>query len=133
VKKDPAEKKPETAGTAQGAEEDKKASGDGKDTEEKSQANLRKARLAVFGSSLIASNKFVKLQGNGDLILNTVSWLAEDENLIAVRPKTSRSQPFVLTASESLAFLVIPVFLIPLACILAGFAVYIYRRRTVAA
>jgi ABC-type uncharacterized transport system involved in gliding motility auxiliary subunit len=133
VKKDSAEKKPETASTAQGVEKDKKASGDGKDTEEKSQANLRKARLAVFGSSLIASNKFVKLQGNGDLILNTVSWLAEDENLIAVRPKTSRSQPFVLTASESLAFLVVPVFLIPLACILAGFAVYIYRRRTVAA
>lgn len=133
AKKNPGEKKPETPGEAQAAEKDTKAAAGTKDKAEASPAVPKKARLAVFGSSLIASNKFVKLQGNGDLILNTVSWLAEDENLIAVRPKASRSQPFVLTASESLAFLVIPVVLIPLACIMAGFAVYMYRRRTVAA
>jgi ABC-type uncharacterized transport system involved in gliding motility auxiliary subunit len=130
--KKPAEPKTEAAANAQGGENEKKASPDAKNGQEQSQTKPKKARLAVFGSSLIASNKFVKLQGNGDLILNTVSWLAEDENLIAIRPKTSRSQPFALTASESLAFLVIPVILVPLAWILAGFAVFMYRRRTVA-
>ncbi|MBI4962339.1 MAG: GldG family protein [Desulfomonile tiedjei] len=93
----------------------------------------KKARIAVFGSSLIASNKFFKLQGNGDLIMNSIAWLAEDENLIAIRPKSGKSQPIVLTASESLAFLAIPVFLMPLAWIILGAAVYFYRRRSVIA
>lgn len=111
----------------------KKENAGAADEETKPDNKPKQARIAVLGSSLIASNKFIKLQGNGDLILNTVSWLAEDENLIAVRPKTSRSQPIVLTASESLAFLVIPVILIPLACIMVGFAVYVFRRRTIVA
>ena len=87
----------------------------------------------VFGSSLLASNKFYKLQGNGDLFMNTVSWLAEDENLIAIRPKSLRSQPIVLTASESSFIFLIPVLLVPLAWIVAGIVVHVYRRRAVKA
>jgi len=85
------------------------------------------------GSSLFASNKYYKLQGNSDLFMNTVSWLAEDENLIAIRPKSPKSQPVVLTAGESLAALLIPVIFMPLAWVIAGVAVFLYRRRTVAA
>jgi len=93
----------------------------------------KKARIIVLGSSLVAANKFYKLQGNGDLFLNSVSWLAEDENLIAIRPKSPKSQPVVLTAGESLAALMIPVILIPLAWVVAGFVVFVYRRRSVQA
>jgi len=107
------------------------ASKSGADKAETEPSKPKKARIAVFGSSLIAANKFFKLQGNGDLIMNSISWLAEDENLIAIRPKSSKSQPVVLTASESLAFLVIPVFLIPLAWIMLGATVHVYRRRSV--
>jgi ABC-type uncharacterized transport system involved in gliding motility auxiliary subunit len=96
-------------------------------------SKLRKARIVVFGSSLLASNKFYKLQGNGDLFMNTVSWLAEDENLIAIRPKSLRSQPIVLTASESSFIFLIPVLLVPLAWIIAGIVVHVYRRRAVKA
>jgi ABC-type uncharacterized transport system involved in gliding motility auxiliary subunit len=96
-------------------------------------SKLRKARIVVFGSSLLASNKFYKLQGNGDLFMNTVSWLAEDENLIAIRPKSLRSQPLVLTASESSFIFLIPVLLVPLAWIVAGIVVHVYRRRAVKA
>ncbi|MGB6065034.1 MAG: Gldg family protein [Desulfomonilaceae bacterium] len=95
-------------------------------------AKAVKARIVVSGSALFASNKFFKLQGNGDLFMNTVSWLAEDENLIAIRPKSSKSQPIVLTGNESLTMLLVPVVFIPLAWIIAGVAVFLYRRRTVA-
>ena len=74
-----------------------------------------------------------KLQGNGDLFMNSVSWLAEDENLIAIRPKSSKSQPIVLTGNESLVILAVPVVLVPLSWIILGVVVYLYRRRTVAA
>jgi ABC-type uncharacterized transport system involved in gliding motility auxiliary subunit len=133
AKSEGSEKKPTAEAAAEEAKSDRKESAGDKAATDESTRKAKKARMAVFGSSLIASNKFVKLQGNGDLILNTVSWLAEDENLIAIRPKGSKSQPIVLTASESLATLVIPVILIPLACIMIGFAVYMYRKRTVVA
>ena len=100
---------------------------------EKPDKKPKKARIVVSGSSQVASNKFFKLQGNGDLFMNTVSWLAEDENLIAIRPKSARSQPMVLQARDQLIILVIPVVLVPLAWIVAGLVVFLYRRRTVSA
>jgi ABC-type uncharacterized transport system involved in gliding motility auxiliary subunit len=89
----------------------------------------KKARIAAFGSSLLAANKFYKLQGNPDLFMNTVSWLAEDENLISIRPKSVRSQPLVLKNNESLIVFLAPVILFPLAWIVAGIVVYARRRK----
>mgnify|MGYP005840075855 FL=1 len=94
---------------------------------------LVKSRIAAFGSAQFASNKFYNLSGNRDLFMNTVSWLAADENLIAIRPKERRAQPLVLTMGQSQAVMFIPVVLVPLAWIVAGVIVYWYRRRTVAA
>ena len=101
--------------------------------DEKSEKKPKKARIVVSGSSQVASNKFFRLQGNGDLFMNTVSWLAEDENLIAIRPKSARSQPLVLQGRDALLVLIVPVVLIPLAWIVAGLVVVLYRRRTVSA
>ncbi len=92
-----------------------------------------KSRVVVFGSSQFAANKFFKLQGNGDLFMNTVSWLAEDENLISIRPKSIKAQPVVLTADDSMIALIVTVVLTPLAVVIAGVVVFFYRRRTWAA
>lgn len=92
-----------------------------------------KARIVVFGSAQFAANKFFNLQGNGELFMNTVSWLAEEENLIAIRPKSSRAEPLVLTGSQSVLTLVIPVVIIPLAWFIIGIAIYWYRKRTASA
>ena len=45
----------------------------------------------LLGDSDFAGNEFVNLLGNRDFFLNTLSWLAEEENLIAVRPRESRA------------------------------------------
>lgn len=89
-----------------------------------------KARIVVIGSSQFASNKFFRLQGNGDLFMNTISWLAEEENLIAIRPKSRKSQPVILTGSQSTIMFALPVVLVPLAWFVAGVVVYFFRRRT---
>ena len=89
----------------------------------------KKARIVVFGSSQFASNKFYRLQGNGDLFMNTISWLAEDENLISVRPKSLKAQPVVLTAYDSLVALTVPVIVTPSFVIVIGMTVFFYRRR----
>jgi ABC-type uncharacterized transport system involved in gliding motility auxiliary subunit len=103
------------------------------DKDENAAKKPLKSRIVVFGSSLVAANKFFKLQGNPDLFMNSVSWLAEDENLIAIRPKSTKASPIVLTGSESWAVLVIPLVIVPFIWIGIGVLVYLYRRRTVPA
>ena len=91
-----------------------------------------KARIVVFGSAQFASNKFIGLSGNPDLFMNTVSWLAEEEDLIAIRPKPNKAGPVVLRTEQSYATFIIAVVVIPLAWFLIGTGVYFYRRMTAA-
>ena len=44
-------------------------------------------RLIVIGDSDFASNIHIQNGGNGDLFLNSINWLAEEEHLISIRPK----------------------------------------------
>ncbi|AFM25651.1 GldG family protein [Desulfomonile tiedjei] len=104
-----------------------------KKTEEETAKKPVKSRIVVFGSSLVAANKFFKLQGNPDLFMNSVSWLAEDENLIAIRPKSTKATPIVLTSSESWAVFAIPLLFVPLIWIVIGVVVFVYRKRAVPA
>ena len=87
-----------------------------------------KARIVLVGDSDFAANEFVNLSGNRDFFLNTLSWLAEEENLIAVRPKESRNAPVFLTAAQGQVVFLVPVVLIPLAVIVGGVAAVARRR-----
>ena len=87
-----------------------------------------KARIVLVGDSDFAANEFVNLSGNRDFFLNTLSWLAEEENLIAVRPKESRNAPVFLTAAQGQMVFLVPVVLIPLTVIVGG-VVAVARRR----
>jgi ABC-type uncharacterized transport system involved in gliding motility auxiliary subunit len=87
-----------------------------------------KARIVLVGDSDFAANEFVNLSGNRDFFLNTLSWLAEEENLIAVRPKESRNAPVFLTGVQGQVLFLVPVVLIPLTVIVAG-VVAVARRR----
>ncbi|MFH0823242.1 MAG: Gldg family protein [Pseudomonadota bacterium] len=89
-----------------------------------------KARIVVIGSSQFASNKYFSLQGNGDLFMNTVSWLAEDENLISIRPKSPKARPVMLTPGQSWLIFLVAVVMAPLSWPIVGSIVYFYRRWT---
>jgi ABC-type uncharacterized transport system involved in gliding motility auxiliary subunit len=58
-------------------------------------------RLVVFGDSDFAADSYFDVQGNGDLALNALSWLAADESLISIRPKEAGHTPIALTESDS--------------------------------
>jgi ABC-type uncharacterized transport system involved in gliding motility auxiliary subunit len=89
-----------------------------------------KARVVVFGTSGLAANQFLNVQGNRDLFLNTVSWLAEEEDLIAIRPKDSRQTPVFLTATQGQLIFWIPVVALPVAVMISGVWVMVRRRYT---
>lgn len=89
----------------------------------------RTARLVVFGDAEFANNSLFPVQGNGNLFLNTVSWLAEEEDLIAIRPRRGGgSGPVMLTAAQAPLIFWLPVVLLPLAVFASGAAVFVRRK-----
>ena len=90
----------------------------------------KKGRIVAYGTSGFVRNTYLNLSGNRDLFLNSVSWLAEEEDLIAIRPRQAKFTPLVLTASQGqIAFwgtLVLP----PLAIIGTWIVVAFRRRRS---
>lgn len=77
-------------------------------------------RLVVFGDSDFATNQYFDYQGNGDLALNALSWLAEDESLISIRPRQAGYNPIALNDSQGEWIFWLSVVLYPLAVALAG-------------
>jgi ABC-type uncharacterized transport system involved in gliding motility auxiliary subunit len=84
-------------------------------------------RVAVVGDSDFAANYALGIQGNRDLMLNTINWLAQQENLIAVRPREPEDRRVTMTAEQQQRVFLLSVFLIPGAVIAAG--VYTWWRR----
>lgn len=90
--------------------------------------SAKEARLVVIGDSDFATNQFETMQRNGDLFLNSIGWLAQEEDLISIRPKSPMSRQITLTEAQSSALYLAGTYLLPLVVICAGFAVWLKRR-----
>ncbi|MDG1929158.1 MAG: Gldg family protein, partial [Nitrospinaceae bacterium] len=86
-----------------------------------------KGTLVVIGDSDFSNNRYSNFSGNGDFFLNTVSWLAEEENLISIRPKEKRNSPIHLTSSWGSAIFILGILIFP--GIVAGTGIRIWWRR----
>jgi ABC-type uncharacterized transport system involved in gliding motility auxiliary subunit len=82
----------------------------------------------VVGSSSWAANGFLNFNGNNDLALNTINWLASDEDLISIRPKEREDRRITMTQAQMSGVRVISQFVLPLFVIVAGISVW-WRRR----
>jgi ABC-type uncharacterized transport system involved in gliding motility auxiliary subunit len=85
-------------------------------------------RFVVVGSSGWVANRFITFEGNGDLALNAVNWLASDEDLISIRPKAPENRRVTMTGRQFNAVLVTTQFILPLIVVVAGFGVWWKRR-----
>jgi ABC-type uncharacterized transport system involved in gliding motility auxiliary subunit len=90
--------------------------------------NTKGSRLVVIGNSAFATNQWSGLQRNGDLFLNTVSWLAQDENLISVRPKNPTNRRVILTETQQRELFLVSLILLPGIVIISGAFIWIRRR-----
>jgi ABC-type uncharacterized transport system involved in gliding motility auxiliary subunit len=90
----------------------------------------RDARVVVYGTSAFASNSFLNFSGNRDLFLNTISWLAEDEDQISIRPREAKSAPVFLTAVQGRLAFWVPVVVVPAIILITGTSVVVRRRRS---
>jgi ABC-type uncharacterized transport system involved in gliding motility auxiliary subunit len=91
-------------------------------------ATKDKARIVLYGTVNLATNQFLNVQGNRDFFLNTVSWLAEEEDQISIRPRDTKQTPVFLTSQQAQAVFWLPVVVLP-GLALAGGIVAVVRRR----
>ena len=90
-----------------------------------------KTRIVACGDSEFASNDIFSTfsgSGNGDLFMNAVNWLAEEEQLISIRPKPPTMQTVMLTPEQGRAVQIITAVLMPLTIAIIGAMVW-WRRR----
>jgi hypothetical protein len=85
-------------------------------------------RVAAFGDSDFASNGALGITGNRDLFLNTVNWLAQQENLISIRPRDPEDRRITLTADQERRIFYLTVLIVPGLILLAGVQTW-WRRR----
>jgi ABC-type uncharacterized transport system involved in gliding motility auxiliary subunit len=86
------------------------------------------ARIVAFGDSDFASNAALGVQGNRDLFLNATNWLAQQENLIAIRAKDPEDRRITLTADQERRIFYLTVLIVPGLILLAGVQTW-WRRR----
>jgi ABC-type uncharacterized transport system involved in gliding motility auxiliary subunit len=82
----------------------------------------------VIGNSAFATNQWSGLQRNGDLFVNTVNWLAQDEDLISVRPKNPSNRRVILTETQQRELVLTSLFLLPGLVLLSGAVIWFKRR-----
>lgn len=84
-------------------------------------------RIVIVGDSDFAANRALGIQGNREIFLNMANWLAQQEDLIAIRPKSPDDRPLTLTADQQRMIFWFTLAVMPL--LLFGNAVRIYWRR----
>ncbi|MBT6347006.1 MAG: hypothetical protein HOJ49_09735 [Nitrospina sp.] len=91
--------------------------------------STQKATLLVVGDSDFPINRYTNFSGNGDFFLNSISWLAEEENLISIRPKERKNTPIQMTQFLGNAIFVTGIILFPGLIGVIGVRTWWRRRR----
>ena len=91
------------------------------------EAQKPETRVVVFGDSDFPSNAYGGLPGNLNLFANAISWLAQQENLIAIRPTEAADRRITLTPRSITIMSLASRFGIPAAVFIAG--IFVWRRR----
>ncbi|TAK22896.1 MAG: hypothetical protein EPO26_09975 [Chloroflexota bacterium] len=88
-------------------------------------------RVVVIGNANFATNaliSFLPIAGNKDLVLNSLNWLSEDEQLMGVRSKISKDRTMVLSGTAQNVLLYSSFLFLPLAVVAVGGFVWWHRR-----
>lgn len=88
-----------------------------------------KVRIVVVGDAEFAEDRLAGLRTrNMDLALNAIHWLAEETDLISIPPVDDTPKMLTLTGGQRRFAALLTIFIVPLAILAAGLAVW-WRRR----
>jgi ABC-type uncharacterized transport system involved in gliding motility auxiliary subunit len=87
-------------------------------------------RIVAFSNTAFASNQFLEMLGNRDLILNAVNELANDQVLIASRERVNQNQraAFYISDGQAQGAFVLGTLAVPAIMFAVGLLVFIRRR-----
>lgn len=71
------------------------------------------SRIVAIGDSDFAANTAIGLPGNRDFFVNTLNWLSQQENLIAVRPRQPDDRRLTMTDDQQNRIMILTLFIIP--------------------
>jgi ABC-type uncharacterized transport system involved in gliding motility auxiliary subunit len=97
-------------------------------SKEDEQQRPPETRVAVVGDSDFIANGYLGIEGNRDLFLNTVNWLAQQESLIAIRPREAADRRLTMTANHVMGVLWMSLVIVPALVLGAGVVTW-WRRR----
>jgi ABC-type uncharacterized transport system involved in gliding motility auxiliary subunit len=86
-------------------------------------------RLVVVGDADFASNAVRRMGINSDLFQNMLSWLSNEEDLIAIRPKPTDASEFEITEERVRVINLASMVLAPFGMFFSGIMVWLSRRR----
>ncbi|MEP0919206.1 Gldg family protein [Leptolyngbya sp. DQ-M1] len=87
------------------------------------------ARMIIFGNSTFVVNGFFNQQLNGDVFLNSVTWLSQDQlQPLSIRPKEVRNRRIVLTNEQAVLIGFLALGLVPLFGFVSAGVVWWQRR-----
>jgi ABC-type uncharacterized transport system involved in gliding motility auxiliary subunit len=89
----------------------------------------KESRLVVFGDSEFPVNSYFDATSNGELFLNTVNWLAGQEDLVAIRPKSRAPVTVTLTQHQASLIWISSILIAPAAILVLGTGLWFRRRR----
>ncbi|MBO9539250.1 GldG family protein [bacterium] len=93
-------------------------------------ASTKPTRILAVGNAQFAGNGYYTGAGNGDFFLNGVNWLAEQDNLVSIPPKTNEPKTLFLTGQQQSTIFLATVAGAPAAMLFAGGLVWWRRRRS---
>ena len=85
-------------------------------------------KMVVFGDSDFANNMYMRMQSNGNLFMNVVNWLAEEADLVSVRPKSNEDRRLNMTQAQTKMMNWIAMG-IPFMVLISGGLVFLRRRK----
>jgi hypothetical protein len=93
-------------------------------------AVAKMTRIVAFGDTDFASNQFIEMLGNRDLVQNAINELANDQILIASRARLNRSAgaAFYVSDQQSRQAFVLATVVLPLILFSIGMTVFVRRR-----
>ncbi|MBP9947217.1 MAG: GldG family protein [Vicinamibacteria bacterium] len=89
----------------------------------------KEGRIIAVGDSGFGSNSLLTFQANQDLFMNMIAWLAQDSDLISIRPKDPEVHRLNLTMNEQRNFLIFSLLILPGFFIVWGIVSW-WRRRS---
>ena len=99
------------------------------DWEHEGENSAPSARMVITGTSNFAIDAYFPVQGNGNMFLNMVSWLAQDEDLISIRPRSVDDRRIILSQGQLVTLRILTIFLLPGTAAVIGIIVVVRRRR----